>query len=332
MVTAESTATTMAGRGGAGRGGARAPGDVNSVRREERGGAPAAMGCGTSRAVSTQSETGAEDSLERKRKIKNNRESSKSNVIDDLPRSRVSDEDLITLPGAVQQSLPPLRKPNRTVLRNGFNDDLALTTSSLLKKNGPINEIKERPRSAEILQELLVQGILNQAHNEEWQEVCSPLFVVKSTDGILKKFPSRLDKLRKETTKQKNLTIEEIEKKMMTEEERRKMKEVKLKERLNKFNSSVLTIEDQSTGKPTVPDHAKMEEIVEKITIKQKEIQQELQEVSKGKDRDDELDDRTGPIQEESKVNYADSCAVVELGDGHYLTTKPTEKVIVNKS
>ncbi|XP_067853457.1 stathmin domain-containing protein 1 [Heptranchias perlo] len=289
------------------------------------------MGCGTSRAVSTQPEAGTEDSLDRKRKIKNNRKSSKSNVVDDSPRSKVPEEDLITLPGAVQQSLPPLRKSNGMLLQNGFNDDLALTASSLLKKNGPIQEIRERPRSADILQELLVQGILNQAHNEEWQEVHSPLFEVKSTEGILKKLPSRLDKLRNETTKQKSVTIEEIENKMIAAEERRKMKEVKLKERLNKFNSSMLIIQDQPTRKPPVTDHAKLEEIVEKITIKQKEIQQEQQEVAKEKDESNDLVGKTGQNQQESKVNAEDCCEVVELDDGHYLTTKAAEEIIVNK-
>ncbi|XP_067906313.1 stathmin domain-containing protein 1 isoform X2 [Heterodontus francisci] len=290
------------------------------------------MGCGTSRAVSTQPEAGTEDSLERKRKIKNNRKSSKLNIIDDSPRSKVSEEDLITLPGAVQQSLPPLRKPNGTFLQNGFNDDLALTASSLLKKNGPIQEIRERPRSVDILQELLVQGILNQAHNEEWQEVHSPLFDVKSTEGILKKPPSRLDKLRNETVKQKSVTIEEIENKMIAAEERRKMKEVKLKERLNTFNSSPLIIlQDEPTRMPPLPDHAKLEEVVEKINIKQKELQQEQQEMAKEKDESNDLLDKTGLNQHERKVNAEDCCEVVELDDGHYLTTKAAEEAIVNK-
>ncbi|XP_055510488.1 stathmin domain-containing protein 1-like [Leucoraja erinacea] len=286
------------------------------------------MGCGISREVSIQPQDGADDNLERKRKIKNNRRSSKLNVADDFHRSRISEEELITLPGAVQQSLPPLRKTNGTVLRNGFNDDLALTASSLLKKNGPINEIRERPRSAEILQELLVQGILNQSHNEDWHEVHTILFDVKSTEGVLKKLPSRLDKLRIETTKQDNVTIEEIENKMMTTDDRRKMKEVKLKERLNKFNSSVLTMDGQSTEMPPVPEHATLEEIVEKITVQQKEFQQELQEGPKGKDRNDQLDGRAEPNQQESKAN----CEDLELDDRYYLTAPPAEEITVNKS
>uniref|UniRef100_UPI00398F4FB1 stathmin domain-containing protein 1-like n=1 Tax=Pristiophorus japonicus TaxID=55135 RepID=UPI00398F4FB1 len=312
-------------------GGVRAHGNVTKVERELRSRVPVEMGCGTSRAVSTQPEAGTEDSQERKRKIKNNRKSSKLNVIDDSPRSKVSEEDLITLPGAVQQSLPPLRKPNGTLLQNGFNDDLALTASSLLKKNGPTQDIRERPRSADILQELLVQGILNQAHNEEWQEVHSPLFDVKSTEGILKKLPSRLDKLRNESTKQKSVTIEEIEDKMIAAEERRKMKEVKLKERLNKFNSSVLIIQDQPARKPPVSDHAKLEEIVEKITIKRNEIQQEQQEMAKENDESNDLVSKTGQNQQESKVNAEDCCEVVEFDDGQYLTTKTAEEIIVNK-
>ncbi|GCB70438.1 hypothetical protein scyTo_0008578 [Scyliorhinus torazame] len=289
------------------------------------------MGCGTSRAVSTQPEAGTEDSLERKRKIKNNRKSSRLNIIDDSPGSKVSEEDLITLPGAVQQSLPPLRKANGTLLQNGFNDDLALTASSLLKKNGPVHEIRERPRSVDILQELLVQGILNQAHSEEWQEVHSPLFDMKSTEGILKKPPTRLDKLRNETAKQKNVTIEEIENKMIAAEERRKMKEVKLKERLNKFNSSPVMMQDEPTEVPLEPDHANLEEVVEKINAKHKEIQQEQQEIAKENDESDDLVDKTGINQPERKVNAEDCCEVVELNDGHYLATKVADEVIVNK-
>ncbi|XP_067906321.1 uncharacterized protein stmnd1 isoform X3 [Heterodontus francisci] len=225
------------------------------------------------------------DAVQTSKAIKNNRKSSKLNIIDDSPRSKVSEEDLITLPGAVQQSLPPLRKPNGTFLQNGFNDDLALTASSLLKKNGPIQEIRERPRSVDILQELLVQGILNQAHNEEWQEVHSPL-----------------------------------------------MKEVKLKERLNTFNSSPLIIlQDEPTRMPPLPDHAKLEEVVEKINIKQKELQQEQQEMAKEKDESNDLLDKTGLNQHERKVNAEDCCEVVELDDGHYLTTKAAEEAIVNK-
>ncbi|XP_062925976.1 stathmin domain-containing protein 1-like isoform X2 [Mobula hypostoma] len=286
------------------------------------------MGCGTFRAVSAQSEVDAEDSLERKRQIKNNWENNNLNVIDDLPRSKVLENESITLPRAVQHSLPPLRKANGTILRNGFNDDLALTASSLLKKNGPINEIRERPRSAEILQELLVQGILNQSQNEEWQEADSPLLVVKATVGVLKKLPSRLAKIRNETIKQDNVTIEDIENKMMAEDERKKMKEVKLKERLNKFNSSVLTIKDQSTGKPTVPDSAKMEENVEEVTIAQKEIQQEMQEVLKGEESNDEVD---ASNEQENKVNSAQRGEAVELDDAHYLT-RQVEEVIANTS
>ncbi|XP_078283132.1 uncharacterized protein stmnd1 [Rhinoraja longicauda] len=303
------------------------------------------MGCGISRDVSTQPEDGADDNLESKRKVKNSKISSKLNVADDLPRCRVSEEELITLPGAVQQSLPPLRKPNGTVLRNGFNDDiwnelpeevidqdLALTASSLLKKNGPINEIRERPRSAEILQELLIQGILNQSHNEDWHEVHTILFDVNSTEGVLKKFPARLDKLRIETTKQDNITIEEIENKMMAAEDRRKMKEVKLKERLNRFNSSVLTTDGQSTETPSAPEHATLEEIDERITIQQKEFQQQLQEGPKGKDRNDELDGRSGPNQQGSKANCEGNCKVLELDEGYDLVAPPAEEITLNKS
>ncbi|GCC32081.1 stathmin domain-containing protein 1 isoform X1 [Chiloscyllium punctatum] len=289
------------------------------------------MGCGTSRAVSTQPETGTEDSLERKRKIKNNRKSSKLNIIDDSPGSKVSEEDLITLPGAVQQSLPPLRKANGTLLQNGFNDDLALTANSLLKKNGPIQEIRDRPRSVDILQELLVQGILNQAHNEEWQEVHSPMFDVKSPEGILKKPPPRLDKLKNETTVQKSATIEEIENKMIAAEERRKMKEIKLKERLNKFNTSPMIMQDGRTRIPPELDQAKLEEVVEKINTKQKEIHQENQEITKEKDENSDLVDETGLTQQESKINTGDCCEVVEFDDGHYLTRKIADEVIVNK-
>ncbi|XP_048377684.1 stathmin domain-containing protein 1 isoform X2 [Stegostoma tigrinum] len=265
------------------------------------------------------------------RLIKNNRKSSKLNIIDDSPGSKVSEEDLITLPGAVQQSLPPLRKANGTLLQNGFNDDLALTTSSLLKKNGPIQEIRERPRSADILQELLVQGILNQAHNEEWQEVHSPMFDVKSTEGILKKPPSRLDKLKNEITIQKSVTIEEIENKMIAAEERRKMKEVKLKERLNKFNSSPAIVQEETTRIPPEPDQAKVEEVVEKINTKHKENQQEQQEITKEKDENSDLVDENGLNHQERKINAGDCCEVVEFDDGHYLTTKIADEVIVNK-
>ncbi|XP_078395381.1 N-acetyllactosaminide beta-1,6-N-acetylglucosaminyl-transferase-like isoform X1 [Cetorhinus maximus] len=209
--------------------------------------------------------------------------------------------------------------------------DLALTASSLLKKNGPTQEIRERPRSVDILQELLVQGILNQAHSEEWQEVHSPLFDVKSTEGILKKPPTRLDKLRNETTKQKSVTIEEIENKMIAAEERRKMKEVKLKERLNKFNSSPVMMQDEPTGMPPAPDHAKLEEIVEKINSKHTEIQQDQQEIAKEKDEGNDLVDKTGLNQQERKLNAEDCCEVVELDDGHYLATKIADEVILNK-
>ncbi|XP_072139697.1 uncharacterized protein stmnd1 isoform X2 [Mobula birostris] len=261
-------------------------------------------------------------------KIKNNWENNNLNIIDDLPRSKVSENESIPLPRAAQRSLPPLRKANGTILRNGFNDDLALTASSLLKKNGPINEIRERPRSAEILQELLVQGILNQSQNEEWQEAHTPLLVVKATVGVLKKLPSRLAKIRNETIKQDNVTIEDIENKMMAEDERKKMKEVKLKEGLNKFNSSVLTIKDQSTGKLTVPDSAKMEENIEEVTIAQKEIQQEMQEVLKGEESNDEVD---ASNEQENKVNSAQRGEAVELDDAHYLT-RQVKKVIANTS
>uniref|UniRef100_A0A4W3IEP7 Uncharacterized protein n=1 Tax=Callorhinchus milii TaxID=7868 RepID=A0A4W3IEP7_CALMI len=180
-----------------------------------------------------------------------------------------------------------------------------------MKRNVPLHEIRERPKSADILQELLVQGIIpNQTPPEGLREAHNSLMM--SADKFLKKFPVRLDKLRKETLKQKNVTIEDIENNMISAEERKKLKEIKVNERQNTFKTPVQDIQDSNAELLCADDNAALEEIVDEILTTQHKLLQEEQEASMQREENDQVINTT-QYQQKNEDKPQDNCDIVDL-------------------
>ncbi|MXQ91650.1 hypothetical protein E5288_WYG019873 [Bos mutus] len=147
-----------------------------------------------------------------------------------------------SLPGTIPESFP---SPSE---RNGrLNSDLVI--NGLIHKPQPL-ENRERQKSSDILEELIVQGII-QSHskvfrNGESYDVMASLafnnimksakdegaFVfVSTTEKPLRKPPARLKKL-KIKKEGKDFTMKDIEEKMQAVEARRKTKEEETRKRL----------------------------------------------------------------------------------------------------
>uniref|UniRef100_A0A8C0T3J1 Stathmin domain containing 1 n=1 Tax=Canis lupus familiaris TaxID=9615 RepID=A0A8C0T3J1_CANLF len=130
-------------------------------------------------------------------------------------------ENLGSLPGTIPESSPSLSE------RNGrINSDLV--TSGLIHKPQPL-ESRERQKSSDILEELIVQGII-QSHSKVFRNGES-YDVMVSTTMPLRKPPARLKKLtiKKEA---KAFTMNDLEEKMRAVESRRKTKEEDIRKRL----------------------------------------------------------------------------------------------------
>ncbi|EPQ11932.1 hypothetical protein D623_10019213 [Myotis brandtii] len=102
-----------------------------------------------------------------------------------------------------------------------------LTTNGLIHKPQPL-ENRERQKSSDILEELIVQGII-QSHSRVSRNGES--YDVNTTEKPLRKPPARLKKLKikKEVT---DFTMKDIEEKMQAVAERRKTKEEEMRKRL----------------------------------------------------------------------------------------------------
>ncbi|XP_048203329.1 stathmin domain-containing protein 1 [Perognathus longimembris pacificus] len=126
------------------------------------------------------------------------------------------------LPGTIPESSP---SPDK---RNGrINSDLA--ANGLI--NGPKSlEKRERQKSLDILEELIVQGII-QSHSKVFRHGESYDVMVEATEKPLRKPPARLKKL-KIKKEVKDFTMKDIEEKMQAVEERRKKKEEEIRKRL----------------------------------------------------------------------------------------------------
>ncbi|KAM9740303.1 stathmin domain-containing protein 1 [Dama dama] len=118
-----------------------------------------------------------------------------------------------SLPGAISESLPSPSERNRRL-----NSDLAI--SGLIHKPQPL-ENRERQKSSDILEELIVQGII-QSHSKVFRNGESYDVMVSTTEKPLRKPPARLKKL-KIKKEGKDFTMKDIEEKMRAVEARRKV-------------------------------------------------------------------------------------------------------------
>ncbi|KAG8442342.1 hypothetical protein GDO86_011224 [Hymenochirus boettgeri] len=120
------------------------------------------------------------------------------------------------LPGSVTEKLPSPR--GRMI------NDLSLLNSRQ-------ETLRERQKSSDILEELMMQGIIQSqtkiVKNGEAFDV-----LMETPGKPLRRPPAKLEKLNTIRKKDKNLTKEDIENKMKAVEERRKTKEDELKKRL----------------------------------------------------------------------------------------------------
>ncbi|KAK1339738.1 hypothetical protein QTO34_018294 [Cnephaeus nilssonii] len=128
---------------------------------------------------------------------------------------------LESLPGTIPESSPSPTGRNRRI-------SLDLTTNGLIHKPQPL-ENRERQKSSDILEELIVQGIIQSrsrvSRNGESYDVMA------RDSPPLRKPPARLKKLKikKEVT---DFTMKDIEEKMEAVAERRKTKEEEMRKRL----------------------------------------------------------------------------------------------------
>lgn len=127
-----------------------------------------------------------------------------------------------SLPGTIPESSPPSSE-----IKGRVNSDPVA--------NGIINkpqllESWERPKSSDILEELIVQGII-QSRSQVFRNGESYDVMVDTTEKPLRKPPARLKKL-KVKKEVKGFTIQDIEEKMQAAEERRKTKREEIRKRL----------------------------------------------------------------------------------------------------
>ncbi|XP_011740922.1 stathmin domain-containing protein 1 isoform X2 [Macaca nemestrina] len=127
-----------------------------------------------------------------------------------------------SLPGTISENSPSPSERNR----RGNSD---LVTNGLINKPQPLDS-RERQKSSDILEELIVQGII-QSHSKVFRNGESYDVTLTTTEKPLRKPPARLKKLtiRKQV---KDFTMKDIKEKMEAAEERRKTKEEEIRKRL----------------------------------------------------------------------------------------------------
>ncbi|XP_010351031.2 stathmin domain-containing protein 1 [Rhinopithecus roxellana] len=127
-----------------------------------------------------------------------------------------------SLPGTISENSPSPSERNR----RGNSD---LVTNGLINKSQPLDS-RERQKSSDILEELIVQGII-QSHSKVFRNGESYDVTLTMTEKPLRKPPARLKKLT--IGKQvKDFTMKDIKEKMEGAEERRKTKEEEIRKRL----------------------------------------------------------------------------------------------------
>ncbi|XP_076999441.1 stathmin domain-containing protein 1 [Tamandua tetradactyla] len=128
-----------------------------------------------------------------------------------------------SLPGSIPESSPSLRG------RNGRLNPEDLVTNGLISKPQHL-ENRERQKSSDILEELIVQGII-QSHSKVFRNGEAYDVMVNTIEKPLRKPPARLKKLKIKKAVS-DLTRKDIEEKMQAAEDRRKTKEEEIRKRL----------------------------------------------------------------------------------------------------
>ncbi|XP_068948506.1 stathmin domain-containing protein 1 isoform X3 [Petaurus breviceps papuanus] len=127
-----------------------------------------------------------------------------------------------SLPGTILENSPSLDKRNEEVNTEPIINGLIGTSQHL--------QSQERPKSSDILEELIIQGII-QSQSKVFRNGESYNVMVSMDEKPLRKPPARLEKLK--TKRETNgFTIKNIEEKMKAADERRKVKGEEMKKRL----------------------------------------------------------------------------------------------------
>ncbi|KAL3983841.1 transcription regulator BACH [Sarotherodon galilaeus] len=178
------------------------------------------MGCLNSTITAVQTLTVNEDEDDTGSKLSGRGDSAVSKGTAD---SGVVMENRGDIPGAVPRTLPPL-------------------TSESIRENVLLrdNEITERQNSHKILEELLNQGIIpKEQHREKSSRVGEAYSIMlDDNEGARRRPPARLESLKMKKAQILH-TREELEEKIQLAEERRKLKEDKLKMRLRTKSARV---------------------------------------------------------------------------------------------
>ncbi|XP_037003849.2 stathmin domain-containing protein 1 [Artibeus jamaicensis] len=138
------------------------------------------------------------------------------------PKVQGKPVQLESLPGTIPESSPSPSERNRRI-------NLDLANNGLIHKPQPPQN-QERQKSSDILEELIVQGII-QSHSKVSRNGESYDIMVDKTEKPLRKPPARLEKL-KIKKEEKGFTRKDLEGKMQAAAERRKMKEEEIRKRI----------------------------------------------------------------------------------------------------
>uniref|UniRef100_A0A8C3YKA4 Stathmin domain containing 1 n=1 Tax=Catagonus wagneri TaxID=51154 RepID=A0A8C3YKA4_9CETA len=192
------------------------------------------MGCGASQPAEEQRRVpapkkGWEEGFKADVGVAHSGENCGPQIEAELPKSTVGSPgdlekqaQLESLPGTIPESSP---SPGE---RNGrINSELLI--SGLIRKP-QLLENRERQTSSDILEELIVQGII-QSHSKVFRNGESYDIMVNTTEKPLQKPPARLKKL-KVKKEVKGFTMKDVEAKMQAAAERRKTKEEEIRKRL----------------------------------------------------------------------------------------------------
>ncbi|XP_008305016.1 stathmin domain-containing protein 1 [Stegastes partitus] len=144
----------------------------------------------------------------------------------------MENREIPVLPGAVSTKLLPLT--SETVRESEAN---RITQDCLLRRD---STVQERPKSSEILEELLNQGIISVGQSREKGSGAPEAYSIMLDDreGVRRRPPARLESLKAKKT-QSLRSREEIDEKMRLAEERRKVQEDELKTRLRTKSARV---------------------------------------------------------------------------------------------
>ncbi|XP_029098152.1 stathmin domain-containing protein 1 [Monodon monoceros] len=235
-------------------------GEQGAARPEERR-AARTVGCGPSQAAAEQRrvpapQKGWKEGFKADVGVAHSGENFRPHIETTLPKDNVGSPgsldkqaQLGSLPGTIPESSSFPSERNRRI-----NSDLVI--SGLIHKPQPL-ENREQQKSSDILEELIVQGII-QSHSKVFRngESCdvtakiewlsgalvecsqkdlnvtglqSVFLHVNMTEKLLRKPPARLKKLKKEI---KDFLMKDIEEKMQAVEECRKTKEEEIRKRL----------------------------------------------------------------------------------------------------